>query len=150
MNTWPPLFYSHFVLKPIFMLPCKYSCVLQFSDNIQAKEQDLVLPSQKVETGDEYEGATVIEPVKGYVFTLNLMMLTFLPWEPQSLNLLKGVFLPWTWWCRIKGALKGMFLPWIWWCRIKVYLETDDAEFKAPFEEYVFTLNLMMQIKTTL
>ena len=32
---------------------------------IQAKEQDLVLPSQKVESGDEYEGATVIEPVKG-------------------------------------------------------------------------------------
>ncbi|CAL1535781.1 unnamed protein product [Lymnaea stagnalis] len=32
----------------------------------KAKEQDLVLPAQKVETGDEYEGATVIEPVKGY------------------------------------------------------------------------------------
>ncbi|GFR97478.1 DNA polymerase [Elysia marginata] len=32
----------------------------------KAKEQDLVLPAQKVETGDEYEGATVIEPNKGY------------------------------------------------------------------------------------
>lgn len=32
----------------------------------QAKEQDLVLPTHKVETGDEYEGATVIEPVKGF------------------------------------------------------------------------------------
>ncbi|XP_005098812.2 DNA polymerase delta catalytic subunit [Aplysia californica] len=32
----------------------------------KAKEQDLVLPAHKVETGDEYEGATVIEPVKGY------------------------------------------------------------------------------------
>ncbi|KAK0053461.1 DNA polymerase delta catalytic subunit [Biomphalaria pfeifferi] len=32
----------------------------------KAKEQNLVLPAQKVETGDEYEGATVIEPIKGY------------------------------------------------------------------------------------
>lgn len=32
----------------------------------KAKEQDLVLPTQKIEVGDEYEGATVIEPVKGY------------------------------------------------------------------------------------
>ncbi|XP_055900779.1 DNA polymerase delta catalytic subunit-like [Biomphalaria glabrata] len=32
----------------------------------KAKEQHLVLPAQKVETGDEYEGATVIEPIKGY------------------------------------------------------------------------------------
>ena len=32
---------------------------------LQAKEQDLVIPAHKVETGDEYEGATVIEPVKG-------------------------------------------------------------------------------------
>lgn len=32
----------------------------------KAKEQDLLLPAQKVETGDEYEGATVIEPNKGY------------------------------------------------------------------------------------
>eukprot|EP00794_Sanderia_malayensis_P008104 gene8104-8972_t len=32
----------------------------------KAKEQDLVIPSHKIEAGDEYEGATVIEPVKGY------------------------------------------------------------------------------------
>ncbi|GFO41576.1 DNA polymerase [Plakobranchus ocellatus] len=32
----------------------------------KAKEQDLLLPAQKIETGDEYEGATVIEPNKGY------------------------------------------------------------------------------------
>ncbi|KAL3841404.1 hypothetical protein ACJMK2_019556 [Sinanodonta woodiana] len=32
----------------------------------KAKEQDLVIPSHKVDPGDEYEGATVIEPVKGY------------------------------------------------------------------------------------
>ncbi|KAH9507561.1 hypothetical protein Btru_051479, partial [Bulinus truncatus] len=32
----------------------------------KAKEQQLVLPAQKIETGDEYEGATVIDPVKGY------------------------------------------------------------------------------------
>ncbi|KAL5007030.1 hypothetical protein ScPMuIL_015836 [Solemya velum] len=32
----------------------------------KAKEQDLLMPSQKIETGDEYEGATVIEPEKGY------------------------------------------------------------------------------------
>ncbi|XP_021342594.1 DNA polymerase delta catalytic subunit-like [Mizuhopecten yessoensis] len=32
----------------------------------KAKEQDLVLPTQKIEVGDEYEGATVIEPNKGY------------------------------------------------------------------------------------
>ncbi|CAG5135999.1 unnamed protein product [Candidula unifasciata] len=32
----------------------------------KGKEQDLVLPAHKVETGDEYEGATVIEPIKGY------------------------------------------------------------------------------------
>ncbi|RUS92053.1 hypothetical protein EGW08_000266, partial [Elysia chlorotica] len=31
----------------------------------KAKEQDLLLPAQKIETGDEYEGATVIEPNKG-------------------------------------------------------------------------------------
>ena len=33
---------------------------------LQAKTQDLLLPTHKVETGDEYEGATVIEPSKGY------------------------------------------------------------------------------------
>ncbi|XP_076115768.1 DNA polymerase delta catalytic subunit-like [Mytilus galloprovincialis] len=32
----------------------------------KAKEQDLVLPTQRVDPGDEYEGATVIEPNKGY------------------------------------------------------------------------------------
>lgn len=32
----------------------------------KAKEQDLLLPVQKISTGDEYEGATVIEPIKGY------------------------------------------------------------------------------------
>ncbi|KAJ8299468.1 hypothetical protein KUTeg_023528 [Tegillarca granosa] len=32
----------------------------------KAKLQDLVIPVHKVDTGDEYEGATVIEPVKGY------------------------------------------------------------------------------------
>ncbi|PAA66663.1 hypothetical protein BOX15_Mlig027421g2, partial [Macrostomum lignano] len=35
----------------------------------KAKEQDLLLPTQKVEQGDEYTGATVIEPVKGYYTT---------------------------------------------------------------------------------
>ncbi|XP_060591908.1 DNA polymerase delta catalytic subunit-like isoform X2 [Ruditapes philippinarum] len=32
----------------------------------KAKEQDLLIPAQKIDPGDEYEGATVIEPVKGY------------------------------------------------------------------------------------
>ncbi|CAE1286503.1 POLD1 [Acanthosepion pharaonis] len=35
----------------------------------KAKEQDLLLPVQKISTGDEYEGATVIEPIKGYYNT---------------------------------------------------------------------------------
>ena len=33
---------------------------------LQTKEQDLLLPAQKIDAGDEYEGATVIEPIKGY------------------------------------------------------------------------------------
>lgn len=32
----------------------------------KAKEQDLVIPAQKIDPGEEYEGATVIEPIKGY------------------------------------------------------------------------------------
>lgn len=32
----------------------------------KAKEQDLVLPTHRIDPGEEYEGATVIEPVKGY------------------------------------------------------------------------------------
>eukprot|EP00112_Aurelia_sp_Birch-Aquarium-sp1_P015449 Seg3420.2 transcript_id=Seg3420.2/GoldUCD/mRNA.D3Y31 product="DNA polymerase delta catalytic subunit" protein_id=Seg3420.2/GoldUCD/D3Y31 len=32
----------------------------------KTKEQDLLLPAQKIDAGDEYEGATVIEPIKGY------------------------------------------------------------------------------------
>jgi len=35
----------------------------------KAKTQDLVLPAHKIESGDEYEGATVIEPVRGYYNT---------------------------------------------------------------------------------
>nr|KAG5686080.1 hypothetical protein BaRGS_030695 [Batillaria attramentaria] len=50
------------------------SCLLSRGQQIKvlsqllrkAKEQDLVIPAHKVETGDEYEGATVIEPSKGY------------------------------------------------------------------------------------
>lgn len=50
------------------------SCLLSRGQQIKvmsqllrkAKEQDLLLPAHKVETGDEYEGATVIEPVRGY------------------------------------------------------------------------------------
>ncbi|KAL8577740.1 DNA polymerase delta catalytic subunit [Nucella lapillus] len=50
------------------------SCLLSRGQQIKvmsqllrkAKEQNLVLPAHKIETGDEYEGATVIEPVKGY------------------------------------------------------------------------------------
>lgn len=32
----------------------------------KCKEQDLLIPSMKVEANDEFEGATVIEPIKGY------------------------------------------------------------------------------------
>ncbi|XP_066916708.1 DNA polymerase delta catalytic subunit-like [Clytia hemisphaerica] len=32
----------------------------------KTKLQDLILPAQKIEAGDEYEGATVIDPIKGY------------------------------------------------------------------------------------
>ncbi|XP_062512601.1 DNA polymerase delta catalytic subunit-like [Corticium candelabrum] len=32
----------------------------------KAREQDLVIPAHKAEAGEEYTGATVIEPVKGY------------------------------------------------------------------------------------
>lgn len=31
----------------------------------QSRLQDLVLPAQKIDAGDEYEGATVIDPIKG-------------------------------------------------------------------------------------
>ena len=43
-------------------------CVL-FS--YKAKEQDLLIPVVKSEVGDEYEGATVIDPVKGLIFDYN-------------------------------------------------------------------------------
>ena len=33
----------------------------------QALTQGLLLPVQKIEVGDEFTGATVIDPVKGYV-----------------------------------------------------------------------------------
>lgn len=50
------------------------SCLLSRGQQIKvmsqllrkAKEQDLVIPAHKVDSGDEYEGATVIEPCKGY------------------------------------------------------------------------------------
>ncbi|XP_065673456.1 DNA polymerase delta catalytic subunit isoform X2 [Hydra vulgaris] len=32
----------------------------------KSKEHDFILPAQKIEAGDEYEGATVIDPIKGY------------------------------------------------------------------------------------
>ena len=32
----------------------------------KAKEQDLLIPAMKVDINDEFEGATVIEPIKGY------------------------------------------------------------------------------------
>ncbi|XP_065070198.1 DNA polymerase delta catalytic subunit-like [Rhopilema esculentum] len=32
----------------------------------KTNKQDLLIPAQKIEAGDEYEGATVIEPSKGY------------------------------------------------------------------------------------
>ena len=32
----------------------------------KAKEQNLLIPAMKVDVGDEFEGATVIEPIKGY------------------------------------------------------------------------------------
>ncbi|XP_074660043.1 DNA polymerase delta catalytic subunit-like [Tubulanus polymorphus] len=32
----------------------------------KAKEQDLLLPTKRIEAGDEFTGATVIEPIKGY------------------------------------------------------------------------------------
>lgn len=35
----------------------------------KAQTQDLVIPAQRIEPGDEYTGATVIEPVKGYYDT---------------------------------------------------------------------------------
>ena len=36
---------------------------------LQALTQGLLLPVQKIEVGDEFTGATVIEPVKGYVIS---------------------------------------------------------------------------------
>ncbi len=32
----------------------------------KAKEQDLLIPAMKANVSDEFEGATVIEPIKGY------------------------------------------------------------------------------------
>jgi DNA polymerase delta subunit 1 len=32
----------------------------------KAKEQDLLIPAMKIDVNDEFEGATVIEPIKGY------------------------------------------------------------------------------------
>ncbi|XP_052797645.1 DNA polymerase delta catalytic subunit-like [Mya arenaria] len=42
----------------------------------KAKEQDLLIPAQKIDPGDEYEGATVIEPNKGY-YNLPIATLDF-------------------------------------------------------------------------
>ena len=39
--------------------------------------QDLILPAQKIDAGDEYEGATVIDPVKGYTFLQSLIIVIF-------------------------------------------------------------------------
>lgn len=33
--------------------------------NLQSRKQDLLLPAHKAEAGEEYAGATVIEPSKG-------------------------------------------------------------------------------------
>lgn len=48
-----------------------YHIIFHPTTIFQAKEQDLVIPAHKVETGDEYEGATVIEPVKGCVYSFH-------------------------------------------------------------------------------
>ena len=37
---------------------------------LQAKEKDLLIPVMRSEVGDEYTGATVIEPNRGYVLSV--------------------------------------------------------------------------------
>jgi len=44
--------------------------------------QDLILPSQKIEVGDEYDGATVLDPVKGY-YKLPIATLDFASLYPS-------------------------------------------------------------------
>ena len=83
-----PLYITHMYFYNYVLFPCTKvtdtiililkSC-LSFLNNLrlrlliifvafeQAKTQDLVLPAQKIEVGDEFEGATVIEPNRGYV-----------------------------------------------------------------------------------
>lgn len=36
---------------------------------LQAREQGLLMPAHKSEAGEDYEGATVIEPERGYYAT---------------------------------------------------------------------------------
>ena len=42
-----------------------YAFWLMIVFTFQTKEQDLVIPAHKSEPGEEYAGATVIEPNKG-------------------------------------------------------------------------------------
>ena len=49
--------FAHFICAVTLRLLCD-----------QEQAQDLVMPAHKAEPGDEYEGATVIEPKQGWVF----------------------------------------------------------------------------------
>ena len=48
----------------------------------KAKTEDLLLPSHKIDAGDEYAGATVIEPEKGY-YKLPITTLDFASLYPS-------------------------------------------------------------------
>ena len=49
------------VLIGLFILSHK----LHFVYCLQAKEQDLVMPAHKVETGDDFVGGYVLDPIRG-------------------------------------------------------------------------------------
>lgn len=47
--------------------------------HVQAMKQDLVMPVVKSQGGEDYTGATVIEPEKGLVHLVSLMFFVFFP-----------------------------------------------------------------------
>lgn len=49
--------------------------------HVQAMKQDLVMPVVKSQGGEDYTGATVIEPEKGLVHLVSLIYIYFFPWS---------------------------------------------------------------------
>lgn len=54
--------------------------------HVQAMKQDLVMPVVKSQGGEDYTGATVIEPEKGLVHLVSLIYIYFFSFGPFSLH----------------------------------------------------------------